>query len=100
MKWLLCLGSLADAELGTAAAVDPDAAVVDTPRLTLNAGRAADLPIETNVAPAPGITPVSLSVIGRTGDDLLLWWWWGGWPISSSSSAAEDELCAASTVNP
>jgi hypothetical protein len=35
LRWL---SGLADAELGAAAIVDPEAAVIDTPGLALNAG--------------------------------------------------------------
>ena len=53
----------ADAELGAAAIVDPEAALVDAPGLVLNAGRAADLAVELDVATTTGVTPVSFATV-------------------------------------
>ena len=54
---------LADAELGAAALIDPEATVVDAPGLALNAGRAADLATELDVAATAGVTPVPFAVV-------------------------------------
>ena len=64
---------LADAEVGATAVVDPEAALVETPGIAANAGRAADLADELDVAAVADVTPVSFAVVGRAGDELLLW---------------------------
>ena len=58
-------------EFGAAATVDPEAATVDTPGVVADAGRAADLPDEANVAATADVTPVAVIVVGRAGDSLL-----------------------------
>jgi hypothetical protein len=80
----------ADGEVGAASAIDPEAAAVDTPGLTLNAGRAADLADELCVASAADVAPVSAAIVGGAVDGLL------GRPAAT----ANDELGAAATVDP
>jgi hypothetical protein len=91
----LCGRASADAELGAAAIVDPEAALVDSPGLALNAGRSADLAVELDVATTTGVAPVSLAVIGGAGDDLRGWWSQRG-----AVACAEDEVSTAATINP
>jgi hypothetical protein len=81
---------LAHSELSATAAIDPEATVVDTPGLTLNAGRAADLAVEANVATATSVAPVSSTIVGRAGDDLWEWW----------TALTEGEVGAATAVDP
>jgi hypothetical protein len=90
---LLCL---ADAKLGTAAAVNPEPPAIGAPRIALNASRAADLAAKPYVRAATGITPVSAAVIGGAGDDL---WGWrtGRWAVSAASN---EEVCAAAAIDP
>ena len=58
----------ADAEVGTTAVVDPEAALVDTPGAAANAGRAADLANELDIAAVADVTPVPFPVVGRARD--------------------------------
>ncbi len=97
MRFQLLYGrGLADAEFCSASAVDPETTIVDAPGLTLDAGGAADLAVELNVAAAAGVTPVSATVVGGAGNDLWWGWSWG----RAISSAAKGEVGAAATVDP
>jgi hypothetical protein len=64
--------------------------------LALNAGRAADLPVELDVSTTTGVTPVSFAIVGGAGDDL---WrgrtWWRTVPTTAYSKVG-----AASAVDP
>jgi hypothetical protein len=90
-----CGRASADAELGAAAIVDPEAALVDSPGLALNAGRSADLAVELDVATTTSVAPVSLAVIGGAGDDLRGWW-----SRRRAVACAEGEVSTAATVDP
>ena len=71
MLWWTRRRAGAEGEVGAAAAVDPETAVVDAPCLPANARRAADLPDELSVAAVADGAPVSFAVVGRAGDALL-----------------------------
>jgi hypothetical protein len=83
---------LADAEVGAAAAIDPEATTVNAPGVVADARRAADLAGELNIAATADVAPVSVTVVGRTGDDAHRW--------SRLTATREDELGAAATVDP
>jgi hypothetical protein len=87
-------GGLADEELGSATAIDPDTAAVDTPGVVLDARSAADLTAEADIPAITDVTPVSAAIVGRAGDDLRRRW--RGWP----ESTAYGEIGAAATINP
>jgi hypothetical protein len=57
-----------DNELGAAAAVDPEATAVDSPGVVPDAGGAADLSDQTDVARGADIAPVSAAVVGGAGN--------------------------------
>jgi hypothetical protein len=59
---------LTEGKVGAATAIDPEAAVVDTPGVVANAGGAADLADEDDVASGADVAPVSPSVIGGASD--------------------------------
>ena len=94
-KWLLCVVGLADEEFGTASIVDPDATAVGTPGPALDAGGAADLPAEADVATSADVTPVSATVVGGAGDDLRGRRWRG-----TEATAADGEVGAAAAIDP
>jgi hypothetical protein len=88
---------LADLKVGAAAAVNPEAAMVDAPGAALDAGGAADLPSEADVTIGTDVAPVSLAVIGGAvndawGSSSILW---RGW-----TSGGDDKLSTASTIDP
>ena len=100
LKWPHRFG-LADAELCATAAVDPDAAVVDAPGLALNARRAADLPVETDIAASTNVTPVSAAVVGRASDhDRWRGAGRGAESAAATAAAANEEVRAASAIDP
>jgi len=85
---------LADAEVGAAAAIDPQAALVETPRVAADAGRAADLAYKLDIAAVAYSAPVSFPVVGGAGDDTRMRWWrWG-------TRTADEEFGSATTVDP
>jgi len=85
------LGSLvADFEVGAAAAVDPEATIVEAPGASMDARGAADLAGQTNIATGSDVTPVSFAIVGRACDDA-------GWRWPAT---ADDEVRAAATVDP
>jgi hypothetical protein len=88
--------ALTDEEFGAAAAVNPDSTAVGTPGSALDAGRAADLPAEADVATSADVTPVSATVVGGAGDDLR------GWRLrgAKATAATDGEFGAAAAVNP
>jgi hypothetical protein len=86
---------LADAEVGATAVVDPEASLVESPCAAANAGRAADLANELNVAAVADVAPVSFPVVGRAGDELRLWRRRGHW-----TAAADSKVGAAAVVDP
>jgi hypothetical protein len=88
---------LADLKVGTAAAVNPEAATVDAPGAALDAGGAADLPSETDVTVGTDVAPISLAVIGGAGNDAR-----GSTSILRRgwTSGGDDKLRTASTVDP
>ncbi len=88
---------LADAEVGAAAAVYPEAALVDAPGVAANAGRAADLANELGVAAVADVTPVSFAVVGGAGDSLALL---ALLPSVAVAIATGGELGAASAIDP
>ncbi|XCB32050.1 hypothetical protein RBB77_16580 [Tunturibacter psychrotolerans] len=57
----------ADFEVGAATTVYPKAPTVNTPGVVTDAGRAADLTDESNVASATDIAPSSVAIVGRAG---------------------------------
>ena len=84
---------LADAEVGAAATVDPEATLVEAPGAPLDAGGAADLAGQADVATRADVAPVSFAIVGGAGNDAWRWrWWW--------SSTSDDELCTAAAVDP
>ena len=84
---------LADSEVGATAAVDPEAALVDTPGVAANAGRAADLADELCVAGITDVAPVSFAIVGRAPDSAL--------PLPRLRSVtSDDKLGAATTIDP
>jgi hypothetical protein len=87
--------STAKGELGAAAAIDPETAIVDTPGLVLDARGAAELAAERDSAEiAVGLAPVSASVVGGASDDLALT---SATPVAA---AIDDELGAAAVIDP
>jgi hypothetical protein len=90
----ICEAALADEEFGAAAAVDPYAAAVGAPGAALDAGRAADLPFEADVATIADVAPVSAVIVRGADDDLRRWRRW------RARTAADDELGAAALVDP
>jgi hypothetical protein len=89
---------LADAEVGAAAPVDPEPATIDAPGAVTDAGRAADLAHQPNVATTPDVTPVSAAIVGGAGDDLprRRWrrrWWW-------RTITSDDEFSSAAPIDP
>jgi hypothetical protein len=82
-----------DFEVSAAATIDPEAAAVEAPCATLDAGRAADLASQADVAAGANVTPVSLAIVGGAGDDA-------GWWRLRLASTADDELGAAAPVDP
>jgi uncharacterized protein GlcG (DUF336 family) len=91
-------GLVADAEVGSAAFVDPEAALIDAPCIALDALGAADLTREANVAAVADVAPVSAAVVGGTGNDLHGWRTWG-WSVSTTT-AADGKVGSAATVDP
>ena len=85
---------LADAELGAAAAIDPETALVDTPCVAANAGRAADLADELDITAVADVAPVSFAIVGRAGDELRLS------VRRCAVGAADGEVGAATAVDP
>ena len=84
-------------ELGSAAAVDPDASIVPAPGLSLIAGRAATLIDEAHAATgihAAGLTP---TVVGGAVDGAGAV---AATPASPVSTVAYCEFSAAPPVNP
>jgi len=61
-----------DRELGAAATIDPESAIVVAPGVVLDAGGAADLAGELDAAAGVDVTVVALAIVGRAGDDLSL----------------------------
>src|SRR5206468_2336055 len=61
----------ADGELGAAAAINPEAAVVDAPGVAADAGGAADLADEFRIAGIPDVAPVPVAVVGGAADGSL-----------------------------
>jgi len=61
-------GSVANPEVGAAASIDPETALVDAPGIAADTGRAADLASELDVAGGADSAPVSAAVIGGAGD--------------------------------
>ena len=57
-----------DDKLSTASTVDPESAAVGAPGAALDAGGAADLAHEADVAAGANVAPVSVAVIGGAGD--------------------------------
>ena len=92
-------GVLADLKVGAAAAVNPEAATVDAPGAVTDAGRAANLANESNVASAADIAPPSAAIIGRAGyycAGSICGRRWRRW----SAAPIDNELCAAAAVYP
>ena len=85
---------LADAEVGAAAVVDPEATIVDAPGAAANAGGAADLADELDIAAVADGAPVSFAVVGGAVDGLA--GRWAGRP----ASATDDEVGPAALVDP
>jgi len=85
-------------ELGTAAAIHPEAALVDTPGLTANARRTADLATQVDAlrASSKAVAPVATAIIGGAGDNLALTS--AGTPVASA--ATDDKLGPAATIDP
>ena len=86
------VAGLADAEVSAAAAVDPQAALVKTPGVAADAGRAADLADELNIATVANGAPVSFPVVGGAGDNRR--------PRRWGSRTTDHELGSAATVDP
>jgi hypothetical protein len=87
---------LADAEVCATAAIDPEAAAVEAPGVAANAGRAADLSDQADIAAGTNVTPVSAAIVGRAVDDTLLWWRRRTWRTATT----DKELGAAAAVDP
>jgi hypothetical protein len=85
--------SATDGEVGAAAFVDPEAAVVDTPGVAADAGRAADLADELDIAAVAYGAPVSASIVGGAVDGLARWW-------ARRSASADSEVGTATLVCP
>ena len=84
--------SLSHHEIGATAAVDPDAAVVRSPRLSLDTWRPADLTAQGNVT-ARELAPVAAIVIRRTVDNLP-------WSGTTAPVATNHEVGATAAVDP
>ena len=57
-------------EFGSAAAIDPNAVVVESPSLVLDAGGAAELAGEADAAARVGVAEVASAIVGGAGDGL------------------------------
>jgi hypothetical protein len=82
--------STCEDEVGAAATVYPEAAVIDAPGLAANAGGAADLTDELRVTCAADGAPIPFAIVGGAGDGLL------GWAVAT----VEGEVGAAAAVYP
>jgi hypothetical protein len=92
--------SVPGAELSTATAINPYTAAIESPGLSLNTGRSANLPRHDDIAAATRNGAVlSISVIGRAGKGLSAAT--SAIPVAAAVAAsADDEVSAATSVDP
>jgi len=94
--------SIAQREIGTAATIDPYTTTVVSPRLSLDAGRAASLVRHLHATGCIGIAVVASAIVGRAGKctAAIIAPTLASAVAPTSASASEQKIRATTTIDP